>query len=73
MSCESSCENGLDAIAGRGREVGVGPLATEHAAATDRVLSMSQAQTTMSPDLRSHLINRLVFEWVNLIHRTTIA
>jgi hypothetical protein len=28
---------------------------------------MSQAQTTMSPDLRSHLINRLVFEWVNLI------
>jgi len=44
MSCESSCENGLDAIAGRGRKVGV--LTTVvHAAVTDRVLSMSHNDT----------------------------
>jgi len=59
MSCASSCENGLDAIAGRGRKVGVVPLRrgqdrvwkrVVHAAATVRircVQSMSQA-----PDLQ---------------------
>ena len=59
MSCELSCENGLDSIAGRGRKVGVGPLRRSqdrvwkrvvHAKVTDRirwVQSMSQA-----PDLR---------------------
>ena len=59
MSCELSCENGLDSIAGRRRKVGVGPLRRSqdrvwkrvvHAKVTDRirwVQSMSQA-----PDLR---------------------
>ena len=36
MSCEPSYEKGLDAIAGRGHKVGVGPLTTVvHAGATD--------------------------------------